>query len=65
MFSQIRGKFRRTQQNVDAIHRQLEANPEAFKEFQKQAEEASKPEVDTAVAPEDGASEKGSEKAES
>lgn len=43
VFSQIRGKYRRTQQNMEAIKRQLEANPAAFQEYNKRqaaAEEA-------------------------
>jgi hypothetical protein len=35
VFSQIRLMYRRNQQNIEAIKRQLEANPEAFKEHQR------------------------------
>lgn len=35
VFSQIRGKYRKSQQNIEAIRRQLEANPEAFKELKQ------------------------------
>ena len=36
VFSYIKLQYRRTQQNVDAIRRQAEANPEAFKSLQKE-----------------------------
>jgi predicted nucleic acid-binding Zn-ribbon protein len=41
IFSQIRLQYRRNQQNIEAIKRQLEANPGAFKELQKQDVRAS------------------------
>lgn len=37
VFGYIRMQYRRTSQNIDAIRRQAEANPEAFKALQKEA----------------------------
>lgn len=46
IFSQIRLHYRRNQQNIEAIKRQLEANPSAFKELQKQDVRASQQSVE-------------------
>lgn len=44
IFSQIRNQYRKTQQNIEAIRRQVEADPKAFQKLQqqkaKEAEEA-------------------------
>lgn len=44
----MRHQYRRTQQNIDAIKRQLEANPDAFKKVEKPMTASAKSE-----APED------------
>jgi hypothetical protein len=36
VFSCIRMQYRKTQQNIEAIRRQMEANPEAFRQMQEE-----------------------------
>ena len=36
VFSVIRLQYRKTQQNIDAIKRQMESNPEAFRQLQEE-----------------------------
>ena len=40
VFSCIRMQYRKTQQNIEAIKRQMEANPEAFRQMQEEAQRA-------------------------
>lgn len=45
MFSYIRTQYRHTSQKVEAMRRQIAANPEAFKSVEKEKEEVKASEV--------------------
>ena len=45
VFSCIKGKFRKMTQNIDAIKRQMEANPVAFKQMQEEQVRAASAEL--------------------